>query len=114
MNNERSVQCLGSFDSDCRTLYVGGLGDHDSLEEVLWRAFSEWGVPEVCVLEALKCLGGVCRGSTCCSVLKTPSLQNINLIKRLNIAFVRYPNRLNAEFAKAAMADQVGALQQQE
>lgn len=33
--------------------------------------------------------------------------QGINYIKRLNIAFVRYHNRLNAEFARVAMADQV-------
>ena len=29
------------------------------------------------------------------------------MIRRLNIGFVRYHNRLNAEFAHVAMADQV-------
>jgi RNA recognition motif-containing protein len=68
----------GSFTSDCCTLYVGGLGsDHDSVESSLWRAFAEWGTPK-----------------------------KINVITRLNIAFVTYNNRLNAEYAKQAMAGQ--------
>ena len=33
--------------------------------------------------------------------------QHVNIVRRLNIAFIRYPNRLNAEFTKVAMADQV-------
>ena len=31
----------------------------------------------------------------------------MNIVRRLNIAFIRYPNRLNAEFTKIAMSDQV-------
>lgn len=62
---------------DCKTLYVGGIGSSDN-ESALWRAFGEWGTPK-----------------------------KINIVNRLNIAFVSYNNRLNAEFAKQAMAGQV-------
>ena len=33
-------------------------------------------------------------------------MENINLIARLSIAFVRYRHRASAEFAKEAMANQ--------
>jgi hypothetical protein len=48
-------------------------------QQVLWREFGEWGTPT-----------------------------EIKIIDRLAIAFVRFNSRLNAEFAKIAMADQVG------
>lgn len=38
---------VGSFDKDCRTLYVGRLGKHYDLESVLWSEFGEWGEIEV-------------------------------------------------------------------
>ena len=38
---------VGGFDSDCRSLYIGGIGLHDDLEEVIWKEFGEFGVPEV-------------------------------------------------------------------
>lgn len=69
---------VGAFDQDCRTLYVGGLSLFENIEEILWNEFGEWGTPE-----------------------------HINVVRRLNIGFVRYHNRLNAEFAKVAMADQL-------
>eukprot|EP00041_Stephanoeca_diplocostata_P015472 m.295666 g.295666 ORF g.295666 m.295666 type:complete len:402 (+) comp20044_c1_seq2:107-1312(+) len=66
----------GAFLDDCKTLYVGGIGSSDN-ESAIWRGFGEWGTPK-----------------------------KINIVKRLNIAFVSYNNRLNAEFAKQAMAGQ--------
>lgn len=67
----------GSVEDECTTLYVGGVSINDNTEGALWRAFGEWGTPK-----------------------------KMNIIKRLNIAFVTYNNRLNAEFAKVAMAGQ--------
>ncbi|KAL9974116.1 hypothetical protein ACROYT_G011117 [Oculina patagonica] len=68
---------VGTFDKECRTLYVGGLGHRATLEKVLWTEFGEWG-----------------------------QIEDIRIIPKRNIAFVRYKNRVNAEFAKIAMSDQ--------
>ena len=38
---------VGSFEKDCRTLYVGRLGNNYDLESDLWSEFSEWGEIEV-------------------------------------------------------------------
>ena len=38
---------VGSFEKDCRTLYVGRLGKHKDLENILWKEFGEWGEVEV-------------------------------------------------------------------
>lgn len=38
---------VGSFEKDCRTLYVGRLGKHYELEDILWKEFGEWGEIEV-------------------------------------------------------------------
>jgi hypothetical protein len=38
---------VGSFEKDCRTLYVGRLGRHRDLEDLLWKEFGEWGEVEV-------------------------------------------------------------------
>ena len=38
---------VGSFDKDCRTLYVSGLQLRSNLEEILNREFGEWGDLEV-------------------------------------------------------------------
>jgi hypothetical protein len=38
---------VGSFEKDCRTLYVGRLGKHKELENILWKEFGEWGEVEV-------------------------------------------------------------------
>ncbi len=38
---------VGSFEKDCRTLYVGRLGKHKELENILWKEFGEWGEIEV-------------------------------------------------------------------
>jgi hypothetical protein len=69
----------GSHSSDCCTLYVGGVSgaNHSNVEGALWRAFAEWGTPK-----------------------------RINYVAKLGVAFVTYNNRLNAEFAKQAMAGQ--------
>lgn len=38
---------VGTFDKECRTLYVGGLGCRTTLEKLLWTEFGEWGEIEV-------------------------------------------------------------------
>ncbi len=50
---------------------------------------------------------GHARGTHAAAVLHSSPAQHINIVRRLNIAFVRFHNRLNAEFAKVAMGDQV-------
>ena len=40
---------VGSFEKDCRTLYVGRLGKHKELENILWNEFGEWGEIEVII-----------------------------------------------------------------
>lgn len=72
---------VGAILKPCRTLYVGNLvkaeyADPAALEETLWRHFGEWG-----------------------------ELENVNLVSRLSIAFVRYRHRSSAEFAKEAMGN---------
>ena len=65
---------VGSFSSESRTLYVGGLPGGrfaTKLKERLAEHFGEWG-----------------------------ELENINYIPRINAAFVRYRLRANAEFAR--------------
>ena len=73
---------VGAIMKPCRTLYAGGLTKTDykdprALEECLWRHFGDFG-----------------------------EIENINLIARLSIAFVRYRYRSAAEFAKEAMSNQ--------
>ena len=38
---------VGTFDTECRTLYVGGLAHRTKLEKLLWTEFVEWGEIEV-------------------------------------------------------------------
>jgi hypothetical protein len=66
---------VGSFEKECRTLYVGGLSIRSGLEKVLKTEFEEWG-----------------------------ELEEVKIIPRLHIAFITYKCRLNAEFAKVWMA----------
>lgn len=68
---------VGSFSSDCRTLYVGGLKKKDDIETLLHRHFGMWG-----------------------------EIEQLNIISRLSVAFVRYRCRINAEIALIAMANQ--------
>lgn len=73
---------VGNFTKNSRTLYVGGLKNVSadvaaSLEQQLWKYFGEWG-----------------------------EVENVNVIHRLSIAFVRYRHRISAEFAKEAMCNQ--------
>jgi len=44
---------IGTFDKECRTLYVGGLGNRSTLEKLLWIEFGEWGEIEVSILFVL-------------------------------------------------------------
>ncbi|KAG5187153.1 hypothetical protein JKP88DRAFT_154417, partial [Tribonema minus] len=73
---------VGSINSPSRTLYVGGLRmnayqDADELERRIWQQFGEWG-----------------------------EVENVNIIPRLSIAFVRYRTRSSCEFAREAMFNQ--------
>uniref|UniRef100_M4B593 Pre-mRNA-splicing factor cwc2 n=2 Tax=Hyaloperonospora arabidopsidis (strain Emoy2) TaxID=559515 RepID=M4B593_HYAAE len=74
---------VGNFMRNSRTLYVGGLKSCSGREaltaqkEALAKQFGEWG-----------------------------EVENINVIHRKSICFVRYRHRTSAEFAKEAMANQ--------
>jgi len=72
---------VGSMLSPSRTLYIGGLKKSsyktpEALEKCLWEQFGEWG-----------------------------KIENINVIYRLNIAFMRLRTRSNCKFAKEAMGN---------
>jgi hypothetical protein len=71
----------GNFTRNSRTLYVGGLkspkDNPKATEAALWKQFGEWG-----------------------------EVENINVIHRLSICFVRFRHRMSAEFAKEAMTNQ--------
>eukprot|EP00644_Phytophthora_capsici_P010906 jgi/Phyca11/14776/fgenesh1_pg.PHYCAscaffold_9_\ len=74
---------VGNFTRNSRTLYVGGLKSTNGTEalkqqeDALWKQFGEWG-----------------------------EVENINVIHRKSICFVRYRHRISAEFAKEAMSNQ--------
>ncbi|CAM9152796.1 unnamed protein product, partial [Ectocarpus fasciculatus] len=73
---------VGSFMKPCRTLYIAGIVKQKyepakALEEALMKHFGEWG-----------------------------EIENVNVIWRISIAFVRYRLRTSAEFAKEAMGNQ--------
>eukprot|EP01138_Halocafeteria_seosinensis_P012692 gb/GECG01012968.1/.p1 GENE.gb/GECG01012968.1/~~gb/GECG01012968.1/.p1 ORF type:complete len:528 (+),score=89.38 gb/GECG01012968.1/:1-1584(+) len=72
---------VGSYRDESRTLYISGFSmaglTDKQMEAILWRHFGEWG-----------------------------EIENVNVIARLSIAFVRYRCRVNAEFAKEAMYHQ--------
>ncbi|CDJ41311.1 Genomic scaffold old, msy_sf_16, related [Eimeria tenella] len=75
---------VGSFAAECRTLFVGGLrlpagasAGLRELEEFLWGAFAVWG-----------------------------DLESLRVVPKKLIAFVTFAYRVQAEFAKVAMADQ--------
>lgn len=74
----------GSFNHECRTLFVGGLQidplEEDgiqNLEKFLWESFGAWG-----------------------------DVQAVRVIPKKLIGFVTFAYRVQAEFAKVAMADQ--------
>jgi hypothetical protein len=69
---------VGCFNRENRTLYVGDLVVSDlPMEEILRRHFGEWG-----------------------------EIEEISVKRRLGCAFVRFVNRVTAEFAKVAMSGQ--------
>lgn len=72
---------VGNFTRNSRTLYVGGLKSGvekpKQLEATVTKHFEEWG-----------------------------EVENVNVIHRLSIAFVRFRHRTSAEFAKEAMGNQ--------
>eukprot|EP00928_Gymnodinium_smaydae_P046621 TRINITY_DN31069_c1_g1_i1.p1 TRINITY_DN31069_c1_g1~~TRINITY_DN31069_c1_g1_i1.p1 ORF type:complete len:446 (+),score=79.29 TRINITY_DN31069_c1_g1_i1:79-1338(+) len=78
------MQGVGSFNSDCQTLYVGDLNFDrkaadavQQVEAMIWKEFGVWG-----------------------------PIQEVRLIVPKAMAFVRYTYRAAAEFAKVAMASQ--------
>lgn len=70
---------VGSFQREGKTLYVGGLKNvpNKDMEEVVTRHFKEWG-----------------------------QIEYVRVITQKCYAFIRFKCRLNAEFAKEAMANQ--------
>ncbi|KAH8738795.1 cell cycle control cwc2-related protein [Cryptosporidium ryanae] len=75
----------GSFNKECKTIFLGDLYINrsksnylESLNKVIKKEFSVWG-----------------------------PIENIRIIPSKNIAFVRFKYRASAEFAKAAMENQV-------
>lgn len=74
----------GSFNHECKTLFVGGLqidpmaeDGIQNLEKFLWESFGTWG-----------------------------DVEAVRVIPKKLIGFVTYAYRVQAEFAKVAMADQ--------
>lgn len=71
---------VGSFSADeqtGRTLYVGGISVTPDLQSVVYKHFREWG-----------------------------EIDNVRVLHSKGVAFVRFKNRSNAEFAKEAMQNQ--------
>jgi hypothetical protein len=71
---------IGSFvadDETSRTLYIGGIVRTSAIQSVVHKHFNEWG-----------------------------DVENIRVLDSKGVAFVRYKNRANAEFAMEAMQRQ--------
>ncbi|KAF9183128.1 Pre-mRNA-splicing factor [Haplosporangium sp. Z 767] len=68
---------VGSIRSDSKTLYVGRIHQYPDMEAIVEKHFKAWG-----------------------------DLERIKILQDKGIAFVTYQSRLNAEFAKEAMANQ--------
>lgn len=71
---------VGSFSADeqtAKTLYVGGIFVTSDLQSIVYKHFKEWG-----------------------------EIDNVRVLSSKGVAFVRYRNRSNAEFAKEAMQNQ--------
>jgi hypothetical protein len=68
---------VGSFMRVNRTIYVGRIYVSDDIEEIIARHFEEWG-----------------------------QLERIRVLNNRGVAFIKYSNMANSEFAKEAMAHQ--------
>ncbi|OAQ36037.1 hypothetical protein K457DRAFT_1901670 [Linnemannia elongata AG-77] len=68
---------VGSMRSDSKTLYVGRIHPSSATEAIIEKHFRPWG-----------------------------ELERVKVLKDKGVGFVTYQNRLNAEFAKEAMANQ--------
>ena len=68
---------VGSLRSDSKTLYVGRIHPSPDMEAIVEKHFRPWG-----------------------------ELERIKVLREKGVGFVTYQNRLNAEFAKEAMANQ--------
>ncbi|KAG0057772.1 Pre-mRNA-splicing factor [Gryganskiella cystojenkinii] len=68
---------VGSMQSDSRTLYVGRIHQDLNMQDTVEKHFKLWG-----------------------------EVERIKILKEKGVAFVTYQSRLNAEFAKEAMANQ--------
>lgn len=73
---------IGSMSRDCTTLYIylGALAslNSDTVRDMVWRDFGEWG-----------------------------EIEDVNIVPRKSVGFVRYVLRSSSEFAKAAMHQQI-------
>jgi RNA recognition motif-containing protein len=65
---------IGSFERQTRCLYVGGMDINDHMELVIRKHFGEWG-----------------------------EIESVTIVQPKGVAFVRYRNLANAEYAKEAM-----------
>jgi len=68
---------VGSMRSDSRTLYIGRIHQDPNIEAAVEKHFKIWG-----------------------------EVERIKVLREKGVAFVTYQSRLNAEFAKEAMANQ--------
>lgn len=68
---------VGSMRSDSKTLYIGRMHPSSATNTVIEKHFRPWG-----------------------------ELEQVKVLKDKGVGFVTYQNRLNAEFAKEAMANQ--------
>ncbi|KAI8801730.1 hypothetical protein BJ742DRAFT_835898 [Cladochytrium replicatum] len=68
---------VGTFERDNRTLYVGRVGSYKDTDNAVRRHFSLWG-----------------------------EIENLRVLESKAVAFVRYKDRANAEFAREAMLGQ--------
>lgn len=68
---------VGSMRSDSKTLYVGRIHIDHEMEATVQKHFQQWG-----------------------------EIERVKILREKGVAFVTYQGRLNAEFAKEAMANQ--------
>lgn len=68
---------VGSMRSDSKTLYVGRIHIDHAMEATVQKHFQQWG-----------------------------EIERVKILREKGVAFVTYQSRLNAEFAKEAMASQ--------
>lgn len=110
LSTPRASLAVGSFDSESRTLYVGGVPKARNVKALLTKHFEEWGELEVRAPPPhtpprqrpwVMCRSGFSRHP--CFACVGARRQNINYIPRIGAAFVRYRMRASAEFARVRL-----------